>query len=1160
MNQDSSTPPAATSALPRLGRYQLLDKLGQGGMGEVYLARDAELDRSVALKVLPPESVHDAGAVARFQREARALAKLSHPNIVQAFDSGSDGGRHFLVMEYVEGQSLAALLRTSGAVSPARAADYAHQAALALQHAHDKGLVHRDLKPSNLLLTPQGRVKLLDLGLARFLQDQIADPNRTREGVGLGTPDYAAPEQFRDAHSADARADIYSLGCTLYHLLTGRVPFPGSSLREKWEAHAAREPTPLEELCPEAPAGLVLAVQKMMAKRPADRFAGAAEAAEALAPFVAGSSASFAHLKMTRSWRSGQLTTAFPRRRALTLAVGVAAAAVLVGLGFALAGLWRPPAGAPSGPGPLVERDGGDKPKDDIPKDGPKSPDDKPKPDEPPGDPDVLTVAKTGKARFKTISDALEVVKPGQTVRVLDDAVYTEPVLLNRTEQHAGVTLEAARGATLELQGEGNLIEIVGVPGVTLRGFKLYGRSAKGLSLLLIRGRCPRTECCDLDFASAEPKTYNAVEVIEAVPGKEEAGAVVLDLHHCRIRRVCVGCMIHGLDADYRTPAPVDGVRCRENVISDVRKGIWLYGRLRRVQATGNRIVGASQTALQLEKLLPGTEQILIANNTVIDSQEALRVWDDAIRVRGVQVRNNLFLIGTRPDVVFYDSGGDPSRERGPGDGKALHKAWQIDANWREGQPPTGTTTADKGWAPPGALDTLKEKIDGVGRDPAKADDFLRPEAKSPLASQGAGVVDPSLPRYVGALPPRGAPAWDWDRTWLAPPPGKLLTVSKDPRDKADFDRLGKALAAAEPWATLRVLDAAVYREPLAIDQPAKQTGLQLEAVRGATLQMPTTAPAALRIEDVPHVRVRGFRFREPGWRFDQGPSFVLVKGRAAGFVLEDADLEATNTVAGVQLQNLDGGPGSAWSVVRRCRFRSTANNPHDGIIVAGTAGLGASRNVRIHDNQIRQFLRGVWLSGELDQVEVAGNFVSGCQQGGVQIEDLMPGRGRVLLTNNTAFRCGANLRLFFPRREAALSREQVAVINNLWFDATVGDVGSVVPGAGSAIAPARNDEEVLKNWRFRCNARDFSGVPDWLFRRAEDDRKLQGDDLVSREAQRPDQIRPKKGSPLATQGAGAEDAAFAPYIGALPPEGTPAWDWDRIGSARSPKRAGEKP
>lgn len=249
-------------------RYVIRQKLGAGAMGTVYLADDKKLDRRVAIKVLPAPRINDAGAIARFQREAKALAKLAHPNIVQAYDSDEEQGRHFLVMEYAEGANLADLIRAQGRIHSARAADYAYQVALGLQNAHDKGLVHRDLTPGNLLLTPQGTVKILDLGLARFLQDHVGDTTLTREGAGVGTPDYMPPEQFHDARHVDARSDIYSLGCTLYHLIAGRVPFPGSSISEKYAAHEERDPQPLEEFCDDVPAGLALAVQRMMSKRP----------------------------------------------------------------------------------------------------------------------------------------------------------------------------------------------------------------------------------------------------------------------------------------------------------------------------------------------------------------------------------------------------------------------------------------------------------------------------------------------------------------------------------------------------------------------------------------------------------------------------------------------------------------------------------------------------------------------------------------------------------------------------------------------------------------------------------------------------------------------------------------------------------------------------
>ena len=347
MRSDSPppSPEHVTISLPRFGRYELLTELGAGGMGEVYLARDTQLGREVALKVLPPERMNDAEAVARFQREAMALAQLSHPNIVQAYDTGEEDGKHFLVMEFVEGTSLDKLLREKGALAPGRAADFAYQAAQALQHAHEKGLIHRDVKPSNLLVTSKGAVKLLDLGLSRFLQDQIVDGAVTHEGIGMGTPDYAAPEQFRDAHSADERADVYELGCTLYHLLTGKPPFPGSSFHEKYEAHAKKKAQPVEEINPDVPGGVAMVVEKMMAKQPIDRFQTAAEVTEALSPFVAGSSVQFESIRSTSKWRLQAPTTPqgriSPRRLPWAIAFVAVLALAVTFLGFVTPGWFR---------------------------------------------------------------------------------------------------------------------------------------------------------------------------------------------------------------------------------------------------------------------------------------------------------------------------------------------------------------------------------------------------------------------------------------------------------------------------------------------------------------------------------------------------------------------------------------------------------------------------------------------------------------------------------------------------------------------------------------------------------------------------------------------------------------------------------------------------
>ena len=269
-----------------VGPYTLVDRIGAGGMGKVYKAVHRRMQRLVALKVLPPSKRTDPDARARFMREVHASAKLNHPNIVTAYDVGEEGDVTYLAMEYVPGTSLQVLIRQVGRLAPEQGAEIACQVALALDHAYRRDVVHRDIKPSNILITEDGTAKVLDMGLARF---HGADDGLTRQGVIMGTVDYLAPEQAMDSHTADTRADIYSLGCTLYHMLTGRVPFPGHSSTEKLTKHQMQEPTPVTDVAPAVCADLWAVVRRMMAKHKKDRYQTPIEVACALVPWVSAS-------------------------------------------------------------------------------------------------------------------------------------------------------------------------------------------------------------------------------------------------------------------------------------------------------------------------------------------------------------------------------------------------------------------------------------------------------------------------------------------------------------------------------------------------------------------------------------------------------------------------------------------------------------------------------------------------------------------------------------------------------------------------------------------------------------------------------------------------------------------------------------------------------
>jgi serine/threonine-protein kinase len=308
----TAPPPLTLQPGNTLGQYRILGRLGAGGMGEVFKAVHRSMDRVVALKILAPHHMRDERARLRFQREVRSAARLTHPHIVTAHDADEDGGVCFLVMEYVEGTDLSHCTAAFGPPSLPVACEIIRQAALGLQHAHEKGMVHRDIKPANLMVTRASAashtqplasawpvpllVKILDFGLARLQFTDDTSPNGdefvTREGTVIGTPEFMAPEQATNSRYADIRSDIYSLGCTFYFLLAGRPPFVGHSAFEILARHLNDAPRSLEVVRPEVPPALATLVNRMLAKRPEDRFQTPAELVAALQPWAQSASLS----------------------------------------------------------------------------------------------------------------------------------------------------------------------------------------------------------------------------------------------------------------------------------------------------------------------------------------------------------------------------------------------------------------------------------------------------------------------------------------------------------------------------------------------------------------------------------------------------------------------------------------------------------------------------------------------------------------------------------------------------------------------------------------------------------------------------------------------------------------------------------------------------
>jgi eukaryotic-like serine/threonine-protein kinase len=268
-----------------LDKYRLLSPLGRGGMNAVYLAEHSLMRRRCAIKILPAKRLSDQSSIDRFHQEARAVALLDHTNIVRAYDVGKamDGSTaiHFFAMEFVEGESLSDRVLRDGPLPPVEAANYIRQAAEGLAHAHSAGIVHRDIKPSNLLVDPDGVVKILDLGLAKFFDEK--PPAETPAGPSFfGTVDFLSPEQALNSQNVDGRSDIYSLGCSFYFLLAGHAPFPQGTMTQRLVGHLTGQPVPISEMRTDVPADLLAILDRMLAKNPAERIHTAGDVAELL--------------------------------------------------------------------------------------------------------------------------------------------------------------------------------------------------------------------------------------------------------------------------------------------------------------------------------------------------------------------------------------------------------------------------------------------------------------------------------------------------------------------------------------------------------------------------------------------------------------------------------------------------------------------------------------------------------------------------------------------------------------------------------------------------------------------------------------------------------------------------------------------------------------
>jgi hypothetical protein len=759
-----------------------------------------------------------------------------------------------------------------------------------------------------------------------------------------------------------------------------------------------------------------------------------------------------------------------------------------------------------------------------------------------------LTVAKDGTGQFANISAALEKVKPGQTIRVLDAGTYRETIVLSPTP-HRGVTLESPRGASLELTAPVHTsgIMIDGVSGFVLSGFKIRAESPQ-LTLIQVKGRAGGVRLEGLDTGPGSHSDYEGV-VLDGVVADADAPVVVQD---CVFRRAVMAVTVRGSMPDNSAPVPCAYAVVRNNRVQlPVGIGLKVTGEVHHVQVVGNLVWGPARFAgIQLEHLMDGTEDVLVANNTVFDATPALRLWDGAVRGKNVVLRNNLFLGARGLDMIFLDSGFQQLSIKGPGDGAVLARSWDLRSNWREAKPPTATDLFSKSWVPPSAGDILREQIAVQSREPAEPN-FLRPAKDSPLATGGAGG---DLPAYVGAVPPEGVERWDWQKTWDKAHPKMVLTVSREAVGGGEFRTIGEALEKVKPGQTIRVLDGATYAENVVIGSLSRHAGITLEATAGATIEASAQAGSiAWVVDGVRGVTIRGFKFHTTS----AGSTLIALRGNCAGARLEALETDGPSK-AGYDAILCDGvtADDDAPAMIRDCVIRRAAV----GISVRGCDreyGVAPPcANIVIRNNRLlNPGAIAMKLYGELRHVHILGNQIVGpTHYAAIQLEHVVDASEDIVIANNTVFETMPALRLW----DHGVHGKGVRVQNNLVLAANKPDVLFLDNGGSPVSAKGPGDADaLLKGWRWDHNWREgkpLSGgniaANAWVPPAPGDTLKEQIA-VLSRDSSDANFLRPAKDSPLASGGAGGDLPA---YVGAVPPEGFEPWDWDKTWKAREKK------